>query len=107
LFLHILAALDGAYSEKEEADFSAMTVWGVYLNASGQRKIMLVHAWQKRLPFSADRSLIEWLPDEINDAFHGRTRWRQRTQRHFGLVEWVDLSWMAMTAPIPGIIRRG
>jgi len=70
----ILASLDTAYTEKTENDFSALTVWGVFTYDTvavpgrligvdgrplylGERnyaeespRVMLMHAWQARLP---------------------------------------------------------
>jgi phage terminase large subunit-like protein len=70
----ILASLDTAYTEKTENDFSAITVWGVFtydtvavpgriIGADGRpmylgernfaeesARVMLMHAWQARLP---------------------------------------------------------
>ena len=70
-FDNIIAAVDTAYTEKTENDYSAMTVWGVYTEdpvAEAQKsgssyavervykqphpKVMLVYAWQERLPFA-------------------------------------------------------
>jgi phage terminase large subunit-like protein len=71
---YILASLDTAYTEKTENDYSAMTIWGVFSYDGvavagrmidrdgrpqylGERsfydpapRVMLMHAWQKRLP---------------------------------------------------------
>jgi predicted phage terminase large subunit-like protein len=75
---YVVASLDSAYTEKEENDFSALTLWGVFREAPGdvtvpkhylskqldgvegqsrtmQRsmggpKVMLMTAWQARLP---------------------------------------------------------
>lgn len=66
-FDFILASLDTAYTEKQENDYSAMTVWGVYLDhprfsyfrdgedqrGTNRRRIMLIDAWQERLEFNA------------------------------------------------------
>lgn len=70
----IIASLDTAYTEKTENDYSAMTVWGVFtydtvavpgriIGADGRPmylgernyaeespRVMLMHAWQRRLP---------------------------------------------------------
>lgn len=74
-FEFILASLDGAFTEKEENDFSALTVWGIFredeevdigtealwhrrglINGraimSGRPKLMLLWAWQERLQFN-------------------------------------------------------
>lgn len=46
----IIASLDGAYTEKEENDYSALTVWGVWRDGvTGQPQVMLMYAWQERL----------------------------------------------------------
>lgn len=67
VFDFILASLDTAYTEKQENDYSAMTVWGVYQDnpkyhyvkdgeivaGTNRTRIMLIDAWQKRLEFNA------------------------------------------------------
>ena len=73
-FDFILASVDTAYTEKEENDMSAMSVWGVFsddakatasrwIDAEGRPvymdrqydegapKVMLIYAWQERLEF--------------------------------------------------------
>ncbi len=47
---YVLASLDSAYTEKEENDPSAMTIWGVFRDRSGNPKLILLYAWQERLP---------------------------------------------------------
>jgi predicted phage terminase large subunit-like protein len=73
---YIVASLDPAYTEKEENDYSAVTVWGVFRDERSEGnlpKIILLHAWRDRLAihdlvqkcaeickrFKADRLLIE------------------------------------------------
>ena len=72
-FEYILASLDTAYTEKEENDPSALTIWGVftdkinqpnrivykdgsfyddYLTTETSQRIMLMHAWEGRLEIS-------------------------------------------------------
>jgi predicted phage terminase large subunit-like protein len=51
-FEYILASLDTAYTEKKENDPSALVVLGVFRDAGGNPKIMLMHAWQERLQFN-------------------------------------------------------
>jgi hypothetical protein len=95
---------DGAFSARQEADFSALTVWGVFTHPKErERRICLITAWQKRLEISGDHQLLEWLPSERNTPLvsqtdqngqsrlvsHGRQLWAQRTQRHWGLIQWV------------------
>lgn len=97
-FEYLLASLDSSYTEKEANDPSALTVWGVFMNAEGQRRIMLVHAWRKHLQFSADRSKLLPLPQGNRFLWQGDRfrenpewiRWKQRTQEHWGLIEWVQ-----------------
>jgi predicted phage terminase large subunit-like protein len=44
----ILVSVDTAYTEKEENDYSAVTIWGIFRYRSVP-KIMLIHAWRDRL----------------------------------------------------------
>lgn len=46
---YVIASLDTAYTEKQENDYSAMTVWGIWRDRRGQSKLMLLHAWKERL----------------------------------------------------------
>jgi phage terminase large subunit-like protein len=83
----IIASLDTAYTEKTENDYSAMTVWGVFtydtvavpgriIGADGRPmylgdrnfaeespRVMLMHAWQIRLPF---HELVVKVADSCN-----------------------------------------
>jgi predicted phage terminase large subunit-like protein len=67
----------------------------------GQRRIILLHAWMKFLPFSADRELIRWKQSELalvttpapdGSGSVGYALWAQRTQQHWGLLEHVQHS---------------
>ena len=120
---YVVASLDGAFTEDEENDPSALTVWGVWSRptvAGGnvdeltgqvwhgqgtERRIMLVHAWRKHLQFSAPRlerleqeTTIDgqrWLPDAVvpgmspEEIAQRNARYRRRTMKSWGLVEWV------------------
>jgi predicted phage terminase large subunit-like protein len=115
VFDYIMASLDSAFTEKEQNDPSALTIWGVFslpetdiaggevdeetgqiwhrYTASRQR-IMLVHAWRKHLQFSGPR--FEREENEIikpgMPAIEKRVRndrFLARTRPHWGLVEWV------------------
>lgn len=46
---YILASLDTAYTEKQENDASALTIWGTFRDINNNPKIILLHAWQERL----------------------------------------------------------
>ena len=73
---YILASLDTAYGEKQENDFSALTIWGIFsvdskafnaptrtlsrygteqqierVYAEGAPNVVLMHAWRARIPF--------------------------------------------------------
>lgn len=80
-FSYIVASLDGAFTEKEENDPSALTVWGIFQNELGYNRAMLIHAWSKKLPFSGPR--VEVLPGEHESV------WRRRAMPHWGLIEWT------------------
>lgn len=58
-FSYLVASLDPAYTEKQENDYSAFSIWGVFYEAipsshAGvqieEPKIMLAFAWRDRLP---------------------------------------------------------
>ena len=48
-FEYILASLDTAYTEKEENDPSALSIWGVWRDPNGNPKLFLMFCWQERL----------------------------------------------------------
>jgi predicted phage terminase large subunit-like protein len=52
-FEYIVASLDTAYTTKQENDYSALTIWGIWTDREGNRRIMLVYAWQDRLELGA------------------------------------------------------
>ena len=82
LLEYVIASLDGAFTEKEENDPCALTVWGIFKNEENQRRIILVHAWRKHLKFSGERIAMQ--PRETAAAY------RRRTMPKWGLVEWVN-----------------
>lgn len=94
IFDYLIASLDGAYTEDEENDPSAMVVFGVFTQGE-KRGIMLVDAWRKHLQFSAPR--VERLPHEMLvpgmaklEVDRRRSMYRARTSKNWGLMEWVD-----------------
>jgi hypothetical protein len=94
MFDFLIGSLDGAYTEDEENDPSAMVILGIF-NQNGKRGIMLVDAWRKHLQFSAPR--VERLPDELllpgmsqKEAQRRRAIFRARTSKDWGLMEWVE-----------------
>jgi predicted phage terminase large subunit-like protein len=50
-FEYVIGSLDTAYTTKQENDYSAMTIWGVWTDRQENRRIMLIYAWQDRLEF--------------------------------------------------------
>jgi predicted phage terminase large subunit-like protein len=102
---YIIASLDGAFTEDEENDPSAMTVWGVFLDENRRRRIMLLDAWRKHLKFSGPRvdrleemtiiDGVRWMPDAVTPEMHPHIvkqrnkLYRERCLNTWGLVEYV------------------
>ena len=108
-FDYIIASLDGAFTEDEENDPSALTVWGIFKQpaegatlvggrvdertgqvwqgswTSSVTRVMLVHAWRKHLAFSGPK--MEYLPGETPKAY------KRRCEGRWGLLEWVSDTW--------------
>lgn len=74
-FDYVVASLDTAYTEEQENDPSALTVWGIWRDEYDHPKIMLIDAWEKRLTLHGPPA-----PDNVS---------RIEEQKHWGLVEWV------------------
>jgi predicted phage terminase large subunit-like protein len=83
-FEFLLASADTAYTEKEENDPSACTIWGVFRDTNGRPKAMLVWAWRKFLELHGVR--IDRKPDEKDHDYF------ERTSSKWGLVEWLAYS---------------
>ncbi len=49
----VIGSLDGAYTEKEQNDPCAMTLWGVFKDKHDVPRVMLITAWRERLDFHA------------------------------------------------------
>jgi predicted phage terminase large subunit-like protein len=90
-----VASLDGAYTDNEMNDPSAMTVWGIWTppDAAGPR-IILMDSWRKWLTLHGNPT--PRMPDEIAQpgdtevvARQREARFRQRAGKQWGLVEWV------------------
>lgn len=111
----VVASLDGAFGQKQENDYTALTVWGVFkssteaavvpkhyleqaLNAVkgddrqkavqrdvqrryGVPKIILMQAWQKRLPLHG--------PEVEREPGESAADYRHRAMPSWGVVEWV------------------
>jgi predicted phage terminase large subunit-like protein len=77
----IVASLDTAFGEKEENDYSALTVWGIWVDRNKNPRAMLAYAWQKRLPLHGEE--VEQITGEAKVNF------KQRQKQKWGLVEYV------------------
>lgn len=75
----VIGSIDTAFGEKEENDFSAMTVWGVFQDANRNPRAMLMYAWQKRVALHGKE--VVKLPNEPPEVFKARRR------EEWGLVE--------------------
>lgn len=102
-FEFLVASLDGAYTEKEENDPSALTIWGLWHDHTGSPKIIAVHAWEDFLSinklvmrvgnncrkFKVDFLLIEAKASGISVG--------QEIRRLF-----QDASWSTILCPVKG-----
>jgi len=77
----VAASLDTAYKEKEENDFNAFTIWGIFLDQARNRRAMLMYAWQKRVPLNG--KVVTAFPHELLVDF------KRRKEDNWGLVDWV------------------
>jgi len=82
IFEFVLASFDGAFTEKKENDFSALTIWGAWVETSeeqrfsehfGTPRLMLMHAWHKRLTLHGKTEIIR-RPDETKEEFEDRRK---------------------------------
>jgi len=80
---HIVVSIDAAFTEKEENDPSGCTVFGCWDRDEREiPKIMLMAAWRKWLPFHGP--MIEKSVDETV------IQYQRRTQKYWGLLEWIE-----------------
>lgn len=77
----VVASLDTAQKEKEENDYNALTVWGIFLDRARNRRAMLMYAWAKRLPLNGKE--VYALPNEAPAIFE------RRKKEAWGLTQWV------------------
>jgi len=80
-FEYIVASLDSAYTKDKQNDPSGFTMWGVFRNERGHRRIMLIHAWRKRLILHG--------PKVVKKPNEHVSMYRRRAMPHWGLVEWA------------------
>jgi len=79
-FDYVVGSVDTAYTEKQENDPSAMTVWGVYED-HGVKRAMLIYAWEKRLELHGRP--VKTVPGESKKDY------RERAMPSWGLVEHI------------------
>jgi predicted phage terminase large subunit-like protein len=91
---YVLASVDTAYTSKEENDYSAMTVWGVFTNDNGIPQVMLMNAWKDRLELhelvekiakTARRFKVDHMLIENKAAGHSVA---QEIRRIYGYEDW-------------------
>lgn len=77
----VVASLDPAFTSKEEGDPSGFGVWGCFQSPDGQRGVILLDAFSKRLELCGPEPMQA--KDETYEA------WRARTRDGWGLIETV------------------
>jgi predicted phage terminase large subunit-like protein len=77
----VVGSLDTSYGEKQENDFNAMTVWGIWVDRNRNRRAMLMFAWNKRLKLNG--KVIAQMPNEA------KVNYMARQKEEWGLIEWV------------------
>jgi predicted phage terminase large subunit-like protein len=107
----VVASLDSAFTERQENDPSALTVWGVFKHPGlGKTRVILIDAWRKHLQMHGsstprlDHEILQ-LGDDEKVRRYKNTLWAQRVGKSWGLVEWVAHSmrkWQASILLIEG-----
>ena len=82
-FDFIIASLDTAYTTKQENDFSALTVWGVWYGSTDTRATRTVNRYGANAEALSDTGTIDGLPKVML-----MTAWQERLELH-DLVEKV------------------
>ena len=94
----VIASLDSAFTEKQENDPSALTVWGTFRHPeTGKTRVILIDAWRKHLQMhgsklrhgSTARDPSAWRRRKDPKRYKD-TLWAKRVGKsRKGLVEWV------------------
>lgn len=63
---YVLMSFDTAFSEKTTADYTAITTWGVFTTADGQKNAILLNAINRRMEWPELRSLAMQLYKNYN-----------------------------------------
>lgn len=77
----VVASLDTAFKEKEENDYNALTVWGIFQDLNRNRRAILMYAWAKRVPLNG--TVVSAYPGELPIVFE------ERKKKAWGLVDWI------------------
>ena len=79
----VVGSIDTAMKESclSENDFSAMTVWGIWLDRNRNRRAMLMFAWEEHLALHGKRP--------IQDRGEPDVVYKARVEKAFGLCEKV------------------
>jgi len=80
----VVASLDTSFKDKQQNDYNALVILGVWRDEYDLPKIMLMDCWKKRL--TTHGSMPQREPEETDKAYLKRTR------QHWGLVEHVLFS---------------
>ena len=78
---YVVGSLDPAYTSKEENDPSGFVLLGVWYDEFEIPRVMVLNSWRKRLELHGPH--IDRLPNETETAYV------KRTQKDWGLIEWV------------------
>lgn len=90
-FDYIVAYFDGALGQKLENDWSALTVWGTWVETDafqragelfGTPSVMIISAWRKRLTLHGKTDLPQMRGESKEDYLI-------RVKSNWGLVEWI------------------
>src|SRR4029077_1998108 len=91
----VIASLDSAFTEKQENDPSALTVWGVFKHPdTGKTRVILIDAWRKHLQMHGsatprlDHEILQ-LGDDARVRRYKDRLWAKRVGKAWGLVEWT------------------
>lgn len=75
----VVASLDTNFGVKEENDYNACTVWGIFNDKGRNRRAMLMFAWNKRLQLHGEP--VTAIPGEAKVQF------QERQKAAWGLIE--------------------
>jgi predicted phage terminase large subunit-like protein len=92
---YVAASVDGAWTENQLNDPSAMTVWATFWHPELRKnRVIVLDAWRKHIKLhgvETERNQDEMLMpgDTAREVEMKNARYRQRASPDFGLVEWV------------------